>query len=50
MATNQAVALTTAPNLSFSLIRLLSLPWLDLTIAAITCVPKVRARWIPYLL
>src|SRR5262252_8700935 len=41
MATNQAVAPSTAPNLSFSFMRLLSLPWLDRTIAAIACVPLV---------
>jgi protein-S-isoprenylcysteine O-methyltransferase Ste14 len=39
MATNQAVAPSTAPNLSFNLIRVLSQPWLDRTIAAVACVP-----------
>jgi len=39
MTTNQAVAPSTAPNLSFNLIRVLSQPWLDRTIAAIACVP-----------
>jgi len=48
MATNQAVAPTTAPNLSFSLIRLLALPWLDRTIAAIACVPLVYQAWYRY--
>ncbi len=41
MATNQAFAPDTAPNLSFNLIRVLSLPWLDRAIAAIACVPLV---------
>jgi len=48
MATHQAVAPTTAPNLSFSLIRVLSLPWLDRTIAAIACVPLVYQAWYRY--
>ena len=39
MATNQAFAASTTPNLSFSLMRVLSLPWLDRTIAATACVP-----------
>jgi hypothetical protein len=33
MATNQALAPATAPNLSFNLIRVLSLPLLDRAIA-----------------
>ena len=48
MATNQAVAPSTAPNLSFSLIRVLSLPWLDRTIAAIACVPLVYLAYYRY--
>jgi hypothetical protein len=39
MATNQAFAPATAPNLSVNLIRVVSLPWLDRAIAAIACVP-----------
>ena len=48
MATNQAVAAPTAPNLSFSFMRLLSLPWLDRTIAAIACVPLVYLAYYRY--
>lgn len=47
MATNQAFA-STAPNLSFNVIRVLSLPWLDRTIAAIACVPLVYAAYYRY--
>jgi protein-S-isoprenylcysteine O-methyltransferase Ste14 len=39
MATNQTIAPSTAPNLSVNLIRVLSQPWLDRTIAALACVP-----------
>jgi len=45
---NQAVAPSTAPNLSFSLMRMLSLPWLDRTIAAIACVPLVYLAYYRY--
>lgn len=48
MVTNQAFAPATAPNLSFSLIRVLSLPWLDRTIAAIACVPLVYLAYYRY--
>ena len=48
MAMNQAVAPSTAPNLSFSLMRMLSLPWLDRTIAAIACVPLVFLAYYRY--
>src|SRR6266581_7620259 len=48
MATNQAFAPATAPNLSFSLIRVLSLPWLDRTIAATACVPLVYLAYYRY--
>ena len=48
MAMNQAVAPSTAPNLSFSLMRMLSLPWLDRTIAAIACVPLVYLAYYRY--
>jgi protein-S-isoprenylcysteine O-methyltransferase Ste14 len=41
MARNQAIASATAPSVSFNLIRVLSLPWLDRTIAAIACIPLV---------
>ena len=46
--TNQAVALSTAPNLSFNLMQVLSLPWLDRTIAAIACVPLVYLAYYRY--
>src|SRR5260370_6075897 len=39
MATKPAIAPGTAPNLSSNLMRVLSLPWLDRTIAAVACVP-----------
>lgn len=39
MATNQAIAHQTSTNLPFSLMRVLSQPWLDRTIAAVACVP-----------
>ena len=48
MATNQAFAPSTAPNLSFGFIRLLSLPWLDRIIAAIACVPLVYLAYYRY--
>jgi protein-S-isoprenylcysteine O-methyltransferase Ste14 len=48
MATNQATATATAPNVSFKLIRVLSLPWLDRTIAAIACVPLVYLAYYRY--
>jgi len=48
MATNQAFVPATAPNLSFNLIRVLSLPWLDRTIAAIACVPLVYLAYYRY--
>jgi protein-S-isoprenylcysteine O-methyltransferase Ste14 len=48
MATNQAFAPATAPNLSFNLIRVLSLPWLDRVIAAIACVPLVYLAYYRY--
>ena len=48
MATNRAIAPATAPNLSFNLIRILSLPWLDRTIAAIACVPLIYLAYYRY--
>jgi protein-S-isoprenylcysteine O-methyltransferase Ste14 len=48
MATNQAFAPVTAPNLSFNLIRVLSLPWLDRTVAAIACVPLAYLAYYRY--
>ncbi len=48
MATNQAFAPAAAPNLSFSLIRVLSLPWLDRTIAAIACIPLLYLAYYRY--
>ena len=48
MATNQAFASTEAPNVSFGLIRVLSLPWLDRTIAAIACVPLAYLAYYRY--
>src|SRR5690348_11567688 len=48
MATSQAVAPSKAPSLSFNLLRVLSLPWLDRTIAAIACVPLVYLAYYRY--
>ena len=48
MATKQAFAAADAPNLSFNLIRILSLPWLDRTIAAIACIPLVYVAYYRY--
>src|SRR6266571_3812932 len=48
MATNQAFVPATAPNPSFSLIRVFSLPWLDRSIAAIACVPLVYLAYYRY--
>src|SRR5215469_7860772 len=48
MATNQAVPASTTLNLSFSFMRVLSLPWLDRTIAAIGCVPLVYLAYYRY--
>jgi protein-S-isoprenylcysteine O-methyltransferase Ste14 len=48
MAANQAIASNTAPNLSFNLVRVLSLPWLDRSIAAIGCVPLVYLAYYRY--
>lgn len=48
MATNQAAVPSKAPNLSFNLMRVLSLPWLDRTIATIACVPLVYLAYYRY--
>src|ERR1700757_1577572 len=48
MATNQAIGAGSEPNLSFNLIRILSLPWLDRSIAAIACVPLVYGAYYRY--
>src|SRR5215468_555443 len=48
MATSQALAPAKAPNVSFNLIRVLSLPWLDRAIAAIACVPLVYVAYYRY--
>src|ERR1700757_2712965 len=48
MPTNQAFAASTTPNLSFTLMGVLSLPWLDRTIAATACVPLVYLGYYRY--
>jgi len=48
MSTNQAVAPANTPNLSFTLIRILAIPWLDRTIAAIACVPLAYLAYYRY--
>src|SRR5215469_14509523 len=45
MATNQALAPSTAPSLSFNLMRVLSEPWVDRTIAAVACIPLVYGAY-----
>jgi protein-S-isoprenylcysteine O-methyltransferase Ste14 len=49
MATQSTVAPTTAPNLSSNVIRVLSLPWLDRTIAAVACVPIAYGVYYRYM-
>jgi protein-S-isoprenylcysteine O-methyltransferase Ste14 len=48
MATNPTIASGTAPNLSSSLISVLSLPWLDRMIAAVACVPLAYLAYYRY--
>src|SRR5215831_2283610 len=48
MATNQTVVSSAAPNLSFSIMRVLSDPWVDRTIAGIACVPLVYGAYYRY--
>jgi protein-S-isoprenylcysteine O-methyltransferase Ste14 len=48
MPINQAFVPVTAPNLSSSFIDVLSLPWLDRTIAAIACVPLLYLAYYRY--
>jgi protein-S-isoprenylcysteine O-methyltransferase Ste14 len=48
MATNQAFAPNTAPNLSLSWVRVPSLPWLDRSIAAIAYVALVFLAYYRY--
>jgi protein-S-isoprenylcysteine O-methyltransferase Ste14 len=45
MATNQALAPSTAPSLSFNLMQVLSEPWVDRTIAAVACIPLVYGAY-----
>src|ERR1041385_7965536 len=44
MATNQAATLE-ASNVSFNLMRALSVPWLDRTIAVVACLPLVYGSY-----
>jgi protein-S-isoprenylcysteine O-methyltransferase Ste14 len=48
MATNQTVASSAVPNLSFSIMRVLSDPWVDRTIAVIACVPLAYGVYYRY--
>lgn len=48
MASNLTIACNAAPNLSSNLIRVLSLPWLDRTIAAVACVPLAYLAYYRY--
>ena len=48
MTANEAIAPATAQTHSFNLIRVLSQPWLDRSIAAIGCVPLVYLAYYRY--
>ena len=48
MATVQAAASRAASNLSFNLLRVLSQPWLDRSIACVACVPLVYLAYYRY--
>jgi hypothetical protein len=48
MAVNQVVAPATTPNLPSGVIRILALPWLDRTIAAIASVPLAYGAYYRY--
>lgn len=48
MASNPAIAPNTASSVSFSVMRILALPWLDRTIAAIACVPIAYSAYYRY--
>ena len=48
MATKLVFAPNTAPNVSLSFIHVLSLPWLDRTIAAVACVPLAYLAYYRY--
>ena len=48
MASQTAIAPKAAPNLSSSVLRVLALPWLDRTIAAIACVPLAYGVYYRY--
>ena len=48
MATKQVFIPNNTPNLSFSFLHVLSLPWLDRTIAAVACVPLAYLAYYRY--
>ena len=48
MATNQAIPASATLNLSIAFMRVLSLPWLDRTIAAIASIPLVYLAYYRY--
>src|ERR1700752_1778942 len=48
MASNGAIAPVPAQNLTVNLIRVLSLPWLDRSIATIACVPLMYLAYYRY--
>src|SRR5262245_49800469 len=48
MAINQTFVPSTEASVSFNLMRVLSLPWLDRTIAAIACVPIAWGAYYRY--
>ena len=48
MAGQTAIAPETVPNISLTVLRVLALPWLDRTIAAIACVPLAYGVYYRY--
>ena len=48
MASNEAISAEKVPNISFDVIRVLALPWLDRSIAAIACVPLAWGAYYRY--
>jgi len=48
MTSNQPIATATASSLSCAVMRVLSLPWLDRTIAVVACVPLVYGAYYRY--
>jgi protein-S-isoprenylcysteine O-methyltransferase Ste14 len=45
MASNQALAPSTAPNVSFNMMEVLTEPWVDRIIAVVACIPLVYGAY-----